>query len=292
MDFSAIGMKIRELRKSLGLSQKELSKDICTQAQISKIEKGDVLPLASTLYFISQRLGVDINYFFDLGTTPRLDYIQEVINQLKQARRNVNYPLIKEIVEAEEKNPLFAANKKNLQLLLWHKAIYLYHVHHEAELAHSIIDRAINLTFDKVWAEREIEILISKGIFFYETGCYLDAKDIHLSAIRHLNEIIYLQDETIRSRLLYNLAKTYTKLENYQESIRLCEEAISVCIEKDLLFLLGELHYHIGFNYELQKKFVLAKSYMAQALDIFHLQKNDRYNDYIGGKIKKFDSNS
>ncbi|NUH83409.1 helix-turn-helix transcriptional regulator [Bacillus firmus] len=290
MDFSAIGMKIKELRKSLGLSQKDLSKDICTQAQISKIENGDVLPLASTLYFISQRLGVDINYFFDLGTTPRLDYIQEVINQLKQARRNVNYPLIKEIVEAEEKNPLFAANKKNLQLLLWHKAIYLFHVHHEEELAHSLIDRAIDLTFDMVWTEREIEILMSKGIFFYENGRYLEAKDIHLSASGHLNDIIYLQDETIRSRLLYNLAKTYTKLENYQESIRLCEEAISVCIEKDLLFLLGELHYHIGYNYELQNQFTLAKAYMNQALDIFHLQKNDRYNDYIRGKIKNFDS--
>lgn len=292
MDFSAIGLKIRELRKSLGLSQKELSKNICTQAQISKIEKGDVLPLASTLYFISQRLGVDINYFFDLGTTPRLDYVQEVMNQLKQARRNVNYPLIKEIVEAEEKNPLFAANKKNLQLLLWHKAIYLFHVHQEAELAHSLIDRAIDLTFDMVWTEREIEILMSKGIFFYENGLYQESKDIHHSARGHLNEIIYLQDETIRSRLLYNLAKTYTKLENYQESIRLCEDAISVCIEKDLLFLLGELHYHIGYNYELQNQFTLAKTYMTQALEIFHLQKNDRYNDYIQGKMKKFDSSS
>jgi len=292
MDFSAIGMKIKELRKSLGLSQKDLAKDFCTQAQISKIENGDVLPLASTLYFISQRLGVDINYFFDIGTTPRLDYVQEVINQLKQARNNVNYPLIKEIVEAEEKNPLFAANKKNLQLLLWHKGIYLFHVHHDAELAHSLIDRAIGLTFDKVWTEREIEILMSKGIFFYENGHYYEAMDIHLSARAHLNHIIYLQDETIRSRLLYNLAKAYTKLENYQESIRLCEEAISVCIEKDLLFLLGELHYHIGFNYELQEKFVLAKTYMSRALEIFHLQKNDRYNDYIREKIQKFDSSS
>ena len=42
MDFSIIGQRIRELRKSLKLSQEELAEGICTQAQISKIEKGDV----------------------------------------------------------------------------------------------------------------------------------------------------------------------------------------------------------------------------------------------------------
>lgn len=284
-----IGKKIKELRKSVGFSQKDLARDICTQAQISKIEKGDVLPLASTLYFISQRLGVDINYFFDLGTTPRLDYVQEVNNQLKLARRKLDYPLIKEIVEIEEKNPLFTTNKKNYQTLLWHKAIYEYHVNHHAEKALSLVDKAITLTFEKVWDEREIEIIISKGIFLYEEGRYEEALDIYLPAKDHLDDIIYLNDETIRSRLLYNMAKAFTKLENYKQSINVCEQAIQTCIRKDLLFLLGELHYHIGYNYELRNQFHLAKKFMQQALDIFHLQKNDQYSDFIRKKMVIFD---
>jgi transcriptional regulator with XRE-family HTH domain len=291
LDFSAIGKKIKELRKSAGFSQKDLAKDICTQAQISKIEKGDVLPLASTLYFISQRLGVDINYFFDHGTTPRLDYVQEVKNQLKMARRRLDYPLIKEIVEVEEKNPLFTSNKKNSQILLWHKGIYTYHVDHQLEEALLFMDRAIDLTFEKVWSEREIEILNSKGILLYEAGRYEEALDVFLRAINHLGEIIYLNDETVRSRLLYNTAKTYTGIEDYDHSTNLCHEAIKYCIEKDQLFLLGHLHYHIGFNYELKEQFVLAKKYMEQALDIFRLQKDERYNDFISEKVAIFDGN-
>ncbi|KAF0823712.1 helix-turn-helix domain-containing protein [Cytobacillus firmus] len=291
MDFSAIGKKIKELRKAAGFSQKDLAKDICTQAQISKIEKGDVLPLASTLYFISQRLGVDINYFFEHGTTPRLDYVQEVNNQLRIARRNLDYPLIKEIVKSEEKNPLFTSNKKNFQNLLWHKGIYKYHVDHQLEQALSFIDRAINLTFEKVWSEREIEILNSKGILLYEAGRYTEALDIYLQAMNHLEGILYLNDETVRSRLLYNMAKTYTDLKDYDRSTRHCHEAIESCLEKDQLFLLGHLHYHIGFNYELQEQFVLAKKYMEQALDIFRLQRDERYNDYIRGKVAIFDRN-
>jgi len=101
LDFSAVGEKIKELRKQMGLSQKELSHNICTQAQISKIEKGEVLPLSSTLYLISKRLGVDVNYFFDIDTTPRLDYVEETFRQLKAARRNTDYHTIKQIVKAE-----------------------------------------------------------------------------------------------------------------------------------------------------------------------------------------------
>ncbi|MCM3179166.1 helix-turn-helix domain-containing protein [Cytobacillus horneckiae] len=118
MDFSAIGKKVKELRKSLGLSQAELAEGICTQAQISNIENGDVIPLASTLYLLAQRLGLSVDYFFDISLSPRLDYVHEVSEQLKLARKRVNYALIKEIVKAEENNPLFIANKYHHQLLI------------------------------------------------------------------------------------------------------------------------------------------------------------------------------
>ncbi|MDQ7861563.1 hypothetical protein RCO48_12960 [Peribacillus frigoritolerans] len=76
------------------------------------MKKGDVYPYASTLYLISQRLGVDVNYFFDIGMTPRLDYVEEVIYQLKIARRTRNYEEMQQIVKAEENSPLFLQNKK------------------------------------------------------------------------------------------------------------------------------------------------------------------------------------
>ncbi|MDQ7861564.1 helix-turn-helix transcriptional regulator [Peribacillus frigoritolerans] len=43
--FFAVGQKIKELRKQIGLSQEELATGICTQAQISKIEKGRCLSI-------------------------------------------------------------------------------------------------------------------------------------------------------------------------------------------------------------------------------------------------------
>ncbi len=169
MDFYAVGKKIKELRKNIGLSQEELAEGICTQAQISKIEKGIVFPYASTLYLISQKLGVDVNYFFDIGMTPRLDYVQEVSHQLKKARRTFNYDEIKQIVKAEELNPLFLQNNANLQILKWHKGIYEYELDKNVKKAIDTLSEAINLTHknNKVYSERELEIFISIGIFYF-----------------------------------------------------------------------------------------------------------------------------
>jgi transcriptional regulator with XRE-family HTH domain len=289
MNFSAIGDKIKELRKLMGLSQSELAHGICTQAQISKIEKGDVFPYASTLYLISQRLGVDVNYFFDIGTTPRIDYVQEVSRQLKLARRNLEYEEIYQIVKTEEKNALFLQNRKNLQLLLWHKGIYEYHLNKNVSKAFKLLDDAIQLTHDKVWSEREIEISLSKGIILFEEGNLDDALSIYEPAKEQLKLLPYLQDDTIKSRLYYNLARTLTRLGKLDQSIRYCKQAIDYCIDRDNLYLLGELHYHVGYNYELKKQIHIAKSYMEKALIIFELQMDEKYIQFIKKKISTWE---
>lgn len=288
MNFSAVGEKIKELRKQMGLSQKELSHNICTQAQISKIEKGEVLPLSSTLYLISRRLGVDVNYFFDIGTTPRLDYVEETFRQLKAARRNTDYHTIKQIVKAEEKNPLFTHHKKNYQLLLWHKAIYVFEIDRDFNRAVKLINEAIELTFDTVFTEREIEIFISKGIFHYEEGFIDDSLTIYEQAFKAINQLPYLKDDTIKSRLYFNIAKSLTDQSMFDASITYCKEGIDWAIQQDNLYLLAHFHYHIGYNYELQKNFDLAIPYMQDALMIFQLVKDHRYTDYIEGKVRSW----
>lgn len=288
MDFLAIGEKIKELRKGLKLSQADLSKGICTQAQISKIEKGDVYPYASTLYLISQRLGVDVNYFFDIGTTPRLDYVQEVSKQLKAARRSLDYEGMRDIVKAEEKNPLFSQNRRNMQLLLWHKGICEYELNRNIETAFKYLDEAISLTFDKVWTEKEIEIWLCKGIFFFEEKKYEEALGVYLPAKDHLELLTSLHDDTIKSRLLYNTARTRTRLGRYEKSSANCKEAIDWCLGRDNLYLLGELHYQLGYNFELQHEYPLAKKYMEKALTIFELQKDEKYIYYIKNKITQW----
>ncbi|NQD68073.1 helix-turn-helix transcriptional regulator [Bacillus haikouensis] len=291
MDFTAVGKKIKELRKNSGLSQEELAEGICTQAQISKIEKGDVFPYASTLYQISQKLGVDVNYFFDIGTTPRLDYVQEVFQQLKILRRNLKFEEMMDIVRAEEDNPLFIQNNKNMQLLLWHKGIYLYEVKKDLDSSVKTLYDAINITNvkGKILQERDLEILLSLGaIYFYEDldkalGVFEEIKE-------HLQHLPHLYNYSIKTRLYYNLARTLTRLERIEESNHYCEDAIKWALHKDSLYLLGELHYHTGYNLELLNKPQLAKSYMEKAVIVFELQQDNKYIQFIKNRIKELNA--
>jgi transcriptional regulator with XRE-family HTH domain len=287
MDFGIVGQKIKELRKNIGLSQEELAEGICTQAQISKIEKGDVFPYASTLFLISRKLGVDVNYFFDIGMTPRLDYVQEVARQLQIARRNMNYKEMKDIVMTEEENPLFFNNNRNLQILKWHKGIYQFELDKDLRKAEETLRQSIALTHttDKIWTEREIEILLTIGVMYFEEGKQETALEIYKEVKTHIETLPHLSDYTIKTRLYYNIARVLTRLEDINQSTRYCKDAIDWCILKDNMYLLGELHYHIGYNYELQGKLCDAQTYMQKALIVFELQGDDKFIQYIRKKI-------
>ncbi len=279
MDFSIIGQRIRELRKSLKLSQEELAEGICTQAQISKIEKGDVFPYANTLYLISQKLGVDVNYFFEIGSTPRIDYVNEVFRQLRLTRRSLQFEEMDRIIKLEEKNPLFTQNSRHLQMILWNKGLCEHALYKNTEGGIKILWEAIELTHtnNKVWTEREIEILIAIGSIYSEEGRTQEASDIFLGALENLQQLVFISDNTILPRLYYNLARVYGMLENYEESNYYCKKGIKHCLSKDNLYPLGELHYQICYNYEKMGQLDKALSYLDKAVIIFELLEDQTY---------------
>jgi transcriptional regulator with XRE-family HTH domain len=290
MDYSLIGKKIKELRKMNGLSQGELAEGICTQALISQIEKGMTCPSAEALYEISNKLGVDINYFFEVGASPRMDYLQEVEHQLKRIRRKAQYKEIRDIVKIEEKNPLFQMELANMQLLLWHKGIYQYEIEKNPEKAQETLEEAFNLTtkLKKALSERELEILLTIGTIHASEGHLQEALDLYSRIETILMDNRELSDKAIKTRLLYNIARVKSKIGEYEESIRYCTEAIKWCLDEEHMYLLGELHYHIGYNYELQGNYSQAIHYIDQALMMFDIQCSAKYNAFLERKREEF----
>ncbi|MCR8850481.1 helix-turn-helix domain-containing protein [Rossellomorea sp. SC111] len=283
MDYSVIGKKIREMRKVVGLTQGDLAEGVCTQALISRIEKGDIYPSATTLYQISLKLGVDVNYFFEIGTTPRLDYIQEVEKQLRIFRMNGQYAEMMEMVRTEEKNPFFFRDNEKLQLLYWHKAIYLFEITKEKETAFSLLLQAYKLTSQqkKASTEREMEILIT-------FGTWESLLDNHEKALHHYKEVEELMnhtkqlfDKSIKTRLLFNTARVLTRIGLYEESTEYCLKAIKWCLEEEHLWGLGELHYQIGYNFELVGEYNKALPYIDKSLHMFELRKDQRFLTFL-----------
>ncbi|WP_282138623.1 helix-turn-helix domain-containing protein [Rossellomorea aquimaris] len=289
MDYSVIGKKIKELRKVVGLTQGELADGICTQALISRIEKGDIYPSATSLYQISKKLGVDVNYFFEIATTPRLEYVKEVERQLKKLRVKLKYDEIIEIVQTEEKNPLFLKDETNLQLLYWHRGIYVNEVDQNKEEALSILEKALSLTYNKkkAMSEREMNIFISMGILEFSRHNYDRAIEIYQGVNDALTYNDQLHDKSIKTRLLYNIARVLTRLGNYHESIQYCEEGIRWIIQEENLYGFAQLNYHIGYNLELQERYQEALPYLDKAAMLFDIQYNPKLSNFIKGNIEK-----
>jgi transcriptional regulator with XRE-family HTH domain len=288
MDYSAIGKKIKELRKAVGLTQGELAEGICTQALVSRIEKGDVYPSATALYQISLKLGVDVNYFFEIGTTPRLDYVLEVEKQLRYLRTNFKFEEIRELVKTEEKNPLFYKDNEKLQLLYWYKGIYAFEVDKSEEEAFALLNEAYYLTArqKKAMTEREIQILLSIGtihssLYHHEEALrYYDQIESALKATEQLH------DKSIKPRLFYNISRVLTRNGRYAESTDYCTKAINWCLEEELLWGLGELNYQIGYNFELVNDNEKAIPYFKRALNMFELRSDEQNLAFLNKKIK------
>ncbi|MEX3712135.1 tetratricopeptide repeat protein [Cytobacillus horneckiae] len=141
------------------------------------------------------------------------------------------------------------------------------------------------MTFEKVPSEREIEIYFSKGIFFAEEKRHKEALKIYQEADRRLKNLLYLKDTTIRSRISFNLAKSLTNLEQYEKSINTCHFPIKECLQNDDFYLLGDLNYQIGFNYELQKECQKAIILYEKAFFIFTMQ-GSPFIQIVTDKIK------
>ncbi|MGM0842313.1 MAG: helix-turn-helix domain-containing protein [Bacillota bacterium] len=289
MDYTAIGKKIVQMRKALGFTQKELAKGICTQALISRIEKGDIYPNASTLYEIANKLGVNLNYFLEVGSTPRIDYIEEVEKQLTRLRKGLEYEEMIEIVKVEEKNPLFHTNLSHLQLLYWHKGIYEKEVENQGEKSFKTLIHALNLTGNekKALSEREMEILLSMGVIKFSLEQYEEALTLYSQVQHRLKTHPHLNDIRIHTKLLYNIARVQTRLGNYEESLQSCNAGVKWCLEHESMYLLGEFHYQIGYITELQHDLETALQYYKKSNLIFELLEDNKYRPLILKKINK-----
>jgi transcriptional regulator with XRE-family HTH domain len=286
VEFSKIGTLIRDIRKSLKITQEEIASGICTQGLISRIEKGEHIPSADILYKIAKKLGLDVNYFFHYAETPSLTYIEEVMYQVRKSIRERSYHEVEEIIKIEMKNPLFQTPTFK-QFLLWHKGICTYYIQADIEKAMSLMQEALNLseTGNNAYSEREIEILNSIAILHSEVGQHKRAIETLEKAMVHLKNLSCKKDVHIEIRLLYNLAKFLWFEGAYADSIQFCERGSKLCLQYESFYLYGELTFQHGYNLMKLNKKKEAIVYFYKARSIFQLQNNSHFVSYIDEEI-------
>ncbi|MCA1032045.1 helix-turn-helix transcriptional regulator [Bacillus timonensis] len=290
MDFSIIGQEIKNLRKARNISQKQLSEGICTQAQISNIENGTVYPLATTLYFIAEKLGVDVNYFFEIATSENVDYFNEVEYQLKMARRALDYKEIYRIVLAEKRNPLYQRIPKFKQMIMWHEGICICQLEEDHPRALLLLNEANLLTHQgPILNEAQLQIHMAIGIIYVQDGDLDNGLKMFQIVAKQLTLKPILNDLTIKTRMHYNIARIFSRQGKYQQAIEECKQAKKWCLSVDNLYLFGELTYHIGYNFSLLKRYPEAIQEMRKAITFFEITEDYKHIEFVKEEIRSFE---
>ena len=247
MEFYDLGITIKELRIKKNISQSELCHGICSQSQISKIEKGVIYPSSILLYQLSERLGIDPNNIFALTQNKRLKYVENVKYVIKDCLKQKQYKELYEIVK-KEKNLNNFQTKDEKQFLMWHEAIAIFMVDKSIKTALDFLNNALKLTLTNsdFLSEREIDIMQTMAIFYAENKEYEKSINIFKRCLTNFNKLDFPRDKEIKLKLMLNLAKCFDFTYQHEEAIKYIDKGIKLAINLNTLYLLGELFYLKG----------------------------------------------
>lgn len=137
---------------------------------------------------------------------------------------------------------------------------------------------------------QDVEILNSIGIIYNETNQYELSIKTYEKAIKHLKDIVDVPDRKVEIRIYYGLAKSLFKNGNFIESMKFCNKGINLCLNEDLLYLLGELNYELGQNYHALKQNDHARKHFSTSLQLFQLSERSTFIEVIEKRISSLDN--
>ncbi|HHT7174523.1 TPA: helix-turn-helix domain-containing protein [Bacillus cereus] len=288
MEFNDLGITIKELRMKKNISQSELCYGICSQSQISKIEKGVIYPSSILLYQLSERLGVDPNNIFALTQNKKIKYIENVKYVIKDCLKQKQYKELYEIVKKEKYLNNFQT-KEEKQFLLWNEAIAIFMVKKSTKTALTLLNHALKLTLTNsdFLSEREIDIMQTMAIFYAENKEYEKSINILKKCLANFNKLDFPRDKEIKLKIILNLAKCLDFTYQHEEAIKYVDMGIKLAINLNTLYLLGELFYLKG-QYLLKIKQHNVEEVVCnwkKALFIFELTEKEYYLKILPDKI-------
>ncbi|MDX8360965.1 MULTISPECIES: helix-turn-helix domain-containing protein [Bacillaceae] len=284
-----IASNLRELRKFQKISQKRLAEGICTQSYISMIEKGEISPSATILHAFAIRLGVDINYFFDVQENLMYQYQDELIKLIKEARDKNDYTEIRQLLKKQEQNP-FMSSTKMQKFMNYHKGLCCYFLDHDAKEAIEILNQTLSTDehTQGLYHSEDIEALVAIASIHTEEKKWPEAKPYFLQAfdiVKRYQAAIKIQ--TVQ-KVYYNYIRLLYLSGSYTEIIQVADKGINLCKENDSLYLHGQLLYYKALTLNKLERFDEAITFFEKAIMVFSVQENQQLVDYTRKIITKF----
>jgi len=243
-----LGLEISKLRADLGISQKELAKDICTQSTISRIEAGEVYPAIDTLLKIALKLQVPVEYFIEMLFHKNVLESEILIKEIESNLKVHNYKKVISIINANK------IEKDNIWLNL-----YLEYMLNAAQYSLKIISpeecikrlkNILSFSNQTTIQFRFLHIKINNSIanVYGELGeiqkCLFYYNKILKEHI-HKNYNDYKIYETLII-VIFNKCKTLYDINDYDLALETANLGIQKAKESSFFFFTGQFLYYKG----------------------------------------------
>ena len=271
---SLIATRIKNRRKELKLSQKELAEGICKQGQISRLENGEYTPGSELLHQLAKKLKVSMDYFFDEAISNETTEFTEFKNIAKGFIARRDFDSLKYIYELEKdkSHRLSLADKIYLE---WVAALVDFYCYHKKEEAIVNLERLLQslAKADLMY----LQIINTLFIFYQDTdnlSRFESLKTELIEAVNHftLNSIEELE---LSVKFNYNLSRYFWLQNNTEEAIKQVTATIRLCQEHHTTYLLADLFVLLGNISETFSDKLEVKSYFESAHFLYkHLENN------------------
>ncbi|HAT53779.1 MAG TPA: XRE family transcriptional regulator [Lactobacillus sp.] len=279
-----LGSRVRAYRKARGLSQKDLAKNICTQATISLIEKRNKIPSMQILLKLCSRLGIQLN-----------DIIVETDDQIAQNFREVGYA----IRSGQYRNAETRLDRVKFRSLKEADEIKAYYYYRgELQLMnHANPDEAI-FNFGMLLNEfssrtKDIYSVMSRlglGLSYAQKGEFEKAELFVTQAIRNLDGFDSDSHDLVQDQVstFLRAAKFFQQIGKHEKTLSLAKKAIKLSEQNNSLFLLEDIYQTMAISQlELaDEKSAQRNMYIAYALAL--VAKNQRLADSITSNVAKY----
>lgn len=258
-DYEYIGSEIKRIRKSKGLSQKDLAKiaDI-SEESIRRIENNYNNPRFDNLDDILNALGIDFEITLMNEKGSSRETIRNKINKIDRNFSNTDYQTLIEDIEELEVLDVSLPNRYNNilnQYILYYKAIYENEVKYEDEKCRDYLIEALKVKDSEVnplsyipTSDIEIRIMTKLSEFYVNTGSINNASKILDNLLENLDPY-----NPNYINLLYNQARFFYMTSSYEEVVDISHKAIKLSSATNnynrmilIYYILGISKYKLG----------------------------------------------
>jgi len=260
---SSIGYEIKRIRKEKNMTQAELCKGICSQAEISKVENGKNSPTIDWLQQVAKRLKVPLSMLFEdhLRSDMYTSYDQQLLrllqgNQFEEACKITNH--IKNEIDYDEIKFLAIY----YEIIIHEKRQVITFLETVDELKQLLMHTSLQFKSPTLYLRIQMAIAIS----FIEHKDFDSAENSFQELLRFNYDTIELKK--VRIKILYNYAKQLSEQNRNQLGLEITEQGIQESLQIEDGQLLGQLYYQRGYfkkilngnPSDIQKDFTMAYS--------------------------------